>query len=633
MLTSLFTHREGSGSLTTWVRSSVAATVVAGCLASTVSLTAPVTAQAAPGVADFVPDTSLMYAEFELDQESAQFEKAAELLERANLTSLLDESQQTDLETGTTYLSVLADGKAGVFLSELPIEEGMTIEDLASDASDVGSDPEAVAEGDVPAGWTVVIVPTDAEQSFDMYSELVFSDADAEPDEIDYNGYTILSQPAADEYSEGVAIALVDDAIAIATTPDDIEPVIDTATGGSDPLSDDESYGEVRDALEEESLAFGYVNGPALLEAVNEQDPAIAEASPELEMSLTAHSGFVFWADDPGFRLDSIAFPAEGAELPPATSFEPTFVESLPDSSLVYAGGTDLGKTPGLDALALAIAQDAIGEDPLATPAADPEAYADEVFAEAEATIGFNLKTDVLDQLVGEWGIAGSVANVTSDEPDVEAVFVTEVDDAETVTEVTDSITEMISQQQDESFELTTRDVEGSEVTVISVPDSSPPMVIEFGVVNDQLVIGVNEGLDTFVEGADSPISESEGYQATFAELPTDVTGITYLNVQGMLPLIQDAIAATSSSALDADPACADYATQEEAQEAYDENFVDNYMLDADYDGEACEDFFAPATPEASPDGVSDVNVIAIGSVTVNDGDSAGSHTIILIGE
>lgn len=603
---------------------------------ATVSL--PASAQATSGVAAYIPSTALVSAEFELDPESAQVTLGAELLDRANLEALLQEEDEEGLEQGLTALSLVASGEAAVFLAELPLEENVTLEDLTSDSSDIVADPESALGGDVPQGWAVVLTPDDAESAIDLYSGLVFGDDAASVEESEYNGYTILSRPAADEFSEGAAIAQVDDAIAIATVPEDIEAVIDVATGDTESLADNDAYNEVRDALEEEVLNFGFVNGPALLEALVAQDPAATAALTEDVMaSFGAHQGFVFWADDPGFRLDTIAIPAEGEEIPAVEAFEPSFTGNVPDSSLLYIGGANLGENTSVNALALLIAQSAIGEDAFtaaATPVADPEAYAEEVFEEAEGLIGFNLKTELLDQLVGEWAMAGEVAELTSLEPDINAVFVTELDDDAVVADVVSNITNMIASQEDETISVSSRQVDGSDVTVIDLSEGGTPLVLEYGVVDGSLLIGINQGIDDFVDGPSSPLADSETFQDTFAELPSEVTSIAYIDVQGVLPLVEEAIALSSSSSLlDNDPACGEYDSQEEAQAAYDEDDFENFNLDLDWDGVACEDYFTTATPEAASTGVSDINVLSVGSVTFNDGDTMGSSTLIMIGE
>lgn len=612
-----------------------------GILASSLAMIAPAAAQTTTGVAEYIPDTALFSAEFELDQASEQVTLSAELLERANLGALLEEEDLAELESGLAAISIFASGEAAVFLTELPVDEGFSLDDITSDAADVTMDPESTLGGDVPQGWAVVVMPADSNSMFNLYSSAIFQDEMDTVEEVDYNGYTIMTQAPADEFDTGVSIALVDDAIAIASVPDDIETVIDTATGDIDPLSDSASYSDVRSALETDVLTFGYINGPALLDALVAQDPEVTAILPEdLTASFGAHQGFAFWADDPGFRLDTIALVAEGSDVPEATSFEPAFTGNVPDTSLIYVGGADLGQSPALNALALLFAQAIVSEDSFgaATPVVDvvdAEAQADEIFAEAESVLSFNLKTDVLDQLVGEWAMAASVADISNLQPEISAVYVTEVDDAETVSGVVSTITNMIASQTDDSFTLTSRQVNGADVTVIDLSESGTPLVLEFGVVDDQLIIGVNEGIDSFVGDQSNALGDDATFQDTFAELPGDgITSISYLNVQSLLPIVEDAIALSSgSSTLDADPACGEFDTQAEAQAAYDEDEFENFNLDLDFDSEACEDFFSPATPVAGTTGIGEVNVLSVGSVTFSDADMTGSSTIILIGD
>jgi len=619
------------------VRLMVSLLLLAGFFASNVAMLAPASAQAASAAADYIPATALFSAEFELDAESDQVAKGAELLERANLSALLEGEDLEELESGLFALSLFATGEAAVFLTELPVDEDLTLDDVTSDAADVTMDPESALGGDVPQGWAVVLVPEDAAASFELYSSVVFQDETIEIEESEYNGYTIMTQAPVDEFSQGASIALVDDAIAIASVPEDLETVIDTATGDNEALSANNSYLDVRGALETDVLNFGYVNGPALLDALVAQDPEVTASLPEdLTVSLGSHQGYVFWADDPGFRLDTIALPAEGSDVPEASAFEPAFTQNVPDSSLVYIGGSNLGQSPSLNALALLFAQEIVSGDALtgATPVVDAEAQAEEIFAEAEGLLGFNLKTDLLDQLVGEWAMAGSVANITDLEPTISAVFVTEIDDDETVTGVVETITNLIVSQSDDTFTLTSRQVNGSDVTVVDMSESGTPLVLEFGVIDEGLVIGVNEGIDDFVSAQSNALADDQTFTDTFAELPTEVTSISYLSVQNLLPLVEDAIAlSSSSSTLDADPACGEFDTQADAQAAYDEDDFENFNLDLDYDGEACEDFFSGATPEAGVPGIGEINILSVGSVTFNDGETVGSSTIILIGE
>jgi hypothetical protein len=185
-----------------------------------------------------------------------------------------------------------------------------------------------------------------------------------------------------------------------------------------------------------------------------------------------------------------------------------------------------------------------------------------------------------------------------------------------------------------ESEEVASRDLaDGTSVYQIDASDDAFPMVIEFGVIGDQLVIGLNNGIDNYVDGPAEPLSENENYQAVFSNLPTDVTGASFINVPQILPILDSFATSMSSSTPDNDPACAEYGSQEEAQEAYDEDF--NFDLDLDFDGEACEDFFAPAgSPEASPASPSEsINILGVGAVTFDADGDIGQSLLIAIGE
>ncbi|MDQ3539436.1 MAG: DUF3352 domain-containing protein, partial [Chloroflexota bacterium] len=354
--------------------------------------------------------------------------------------------------------------------------------------------------------------------------------------------------------------------------------------------------------------------------------------------SLDAYSAFAFWADEPGFRLDTLAVPAEGQALPEVETLDPAFPDSIDGDSLFYAGGSNLGQDPIINALALAFAQELVGMNAGATPVAaqDPEDYADEVFAEAEATLGFNIKSDFLDHMVGEWGIAVGAEDVLSPEPVVNGIFASNVDDATAVGDVVNKLTAIAESASGEEFEISSREVNGSSVTTIDVSDAGLPLVIEFGVVGEQFLIGVNEGLDSFVNGPDSSLADNETFQASLDTLPADFSAVSFVNLELIVPLVEETVAGTTSTNVaDADPACEEFTTQEEAQAAYNADNFENFALDQDFDGTACEDFFGgdAATPEATPAIADSINVLSIGTVLFQADGLSGTSTIILIGE
>lgn len=613
--------------------------------ASLVTLTPsnPAFAQdAAGGTAAYAPETSLLYANLELDQDSSQWDLAAELTERAGVTDLIPHQDLAEIEDGLAEIGEVADGEAGLILATLPESGDFSIDSVGSDASAIATDPQAVTEGDVPEGWSIVIRTSDPQALYDTLRDSVLGADDGEsaaPDSVDYEGYTIEFVESMDEFGTGSAIALIDDVVVISTRPDDIEPIIDTATGAVAPLSELATYADLRERLADEVLSFGFINGPEILSGVEAQDPeALAGVPEELIASLNAYSAFAFWADQPGFRLDTLALPAEGQELPQAETFDPAFPDSIDGDSLLYAGSTNLGQNPAINALALAFAQELVGMDAGATPVTtpDPEAYADEVFAEAEETLGFNIKSDFLDHMVGEWGVSLSAREILSPEPVINGIFASNVDDATAVGDVVNKLTAIAEAGSGEDFEISSREVNGSSVTTIDVSAAGLPLVIEFGVVGDQFLIGVNEGIDSFVNGPDSSLADNQTFQATLDALPADFSSVSFVNLELLVPLVEDTLAATTSTNVpDADPACEAFATQEEAQAAYDADSFENFALDQNFDGTACEDFFADdaATPEATPAVADSINVLSIGTVMFQADGVSGSSTIILIEE
>jgi hypothetical protein len=99
----------------------------------------------------------------------------------------------------------------------------------------------------------------------------------------------------------------------------------------------------------------------------------------------------------------------------------------------------------------------------------------------------------------------------------------------------------------------------------------------------------------------------------------------------------------------DASESCGDYATQEEAQAAYDAAESGTFDLDQDFDGEVCEDFFATAETEsgtdeategedgdAAADALADVDYSAVKAfavVSYSDGELQRSSSILYITE
>src|SRR5699024_7714637 len=128
---------------------------------------------------------------------------------------------------------------------------------------------------------------------------------------------------------------------------------------------------------------------------------------------------------DAGFRMDTVSIPAEGGELPNTSVFDPAFPDKFPADALYFMDGSDLAGTGVFDIVGFAL-QAAFSEDEVnyssqgATSTPSPMSATptvDEAYDQLSAMLGFNLKTDLFDQLNGEYGMYVNAADVMSDAP------------------------------------------------------------------------------------------------------------------------------------------------------------------------------------------------------------------------
>jgi hypothetical protein len=587
--------------------------------------------------ATVTPADALVYTSINLDTKSSQFTLAADLLKRAGLTQEVDSATSMSASEQEA-IDAVTGGYAAFVLTSLSPEILDSLDTAPADLTTAASDPTALAEGGVPSGFAVILQSPDPDAAMAELMKDIESSSDAGTAKVvkdTYEGVEITSVPATSSDEPGTAIARVGDFVVLATLPEDIHPIIDTQKGTAKSLADSDELSSVKDELNAEWLAFGLVNGPGMLDAIEAAGTSTADEIPaSTKAQLEAVTGFVFWADQPGFRMDTISIASEQAATPVATpAVKGDLASKVPADSLIFANGMNINQYGVLDAIGLVFAQALVGSDmSMATPTSmgDQEAA---IYAQAASVLGFNLKTDFIDQLEGEYGFALSASDLTSGSPKVDAIFVTDTVNAQKVTDVASKISFILAAAIDGDM-MSSREVGGSTVTTLNLGDASTPLKVEYGVVDGQLLIGVNDGIDTYVSGPANPLSDSPLYMDTLAQLPGDPTGISFVNLEQIVPLVAEAESALGgASSVDASPDCAKFATQAEAQAAYDEDSFTNFDLDQDFDGKACEDFFVSATAEASPTAAPMSGLRSVGMVSYEKDGHQATSTIILIVE
>ncbi|MEA2582997.1 MAG: hypothetical protein QOF33_1082 [Thermomicrobiales bacterium] len=613
-------------------------------------------AQAAtPVTASVTPESALIYIAIDLDTQSPQYQKATELLQRVGVDTSVEDlagdissSMTGGNTTEASELQAFLGGEVGVAVFDFGDMSSLS-GDLGSEGDETGDDTPAA----VPAPSTAIIVSAPDPDAAFAAAENAFqqdaTDQGATVSEDSYEGVLIKSVPG-DVTSDttGSSLARVGDFVVIGTTPADIEPIVDTQSGKTPALADGAEFKSVSAELNADWIVFGHINGTELADQLSSATEASGVNVSTIELAqLQADSGFVVWADDPGFRIDSITMPATGGNVTQAANFDAQLPTKIPGDALFFTDGAELGKSGFLDTIFLALLTSmtgSVGTD-IATP--DPsksaEQIAQEQFAQLELLLGFNLKTDFIDQMIGEWGMAAwgidSSLMSSQDTSGVRFLLVSDVQTPETVSNAATKLSTLIQTSLAGQGTLSTKAVGQDQVNVLTMESTTggAPTTIEYGIVGGQFIISVNDAVSDYVSGVDSALADNPNYQAALAELPAEHNGIFYLDVATVVQLVQEAIAAFSAGmeTTDASEKCAEYSTQEAAQEAFDADQATNWELDQDFDGEACEDYFNPSSAEPIPSPASDqyAALKTFASVTFERDGMSGVSALLLIQE
>ncbi|MCC6315045.1 MAG: DUF3352 domain-containing protein [Thermomicrobiales bacterium] len=590
-----------------------ASLVIGGSLTALFAPAASAQAEAFSTAAS-APGDALAYVQIPLDESSAQWTQAKTLLDRAGLLTSLEEA--TGNELNELPLDAFLGGEAAIVITQDAIQHALEANPMAagdSMAALLEETPETDATTTVgeAQGWAVVLDARAPDTSFAGITMAIQDQArkaGVEPGQTEYSGVTITSAPAAPSGDEDnsddipLAVARIDGHVLIASQPADLEPLIDAAQGTTPALTSLDSFGQVQAALPGEHLLFGFINGPAAALAQS----SLAEAGlPMYAAGPEAYSGFSISADQPGFRMETVEIGANGETLPAGQpNFSPTLPAKTPADALFFLDGSNLAATKVLDNIGAALigmAMGQMGAAPTPAPGQSPDAFVAAQYQQLATLFGVNLQTDLLQQLTGEFALwVGG-----TDPSTVAGLFVSGVTDPATVANALSQLNLLIQGAGGGDSSVTTRTVDGSTVSVVETGPGAP--AIEYGVVGDELLLGVGAAIDEHTLGPAQSLADDAQYQAAMGTLPAEYNGSLYVNLAKIVPLataMATAETAESSGAVqasleDASPNCANYATQEEAQAAYDANEEGTFDLDQDFNGIVCEGHFgSPAALE-----------------------------------
>ena len=479
-----------------------------------------------------------LYAEIKLDPENPELQELDDLLLRLGSEESLIDAIEQSAEDAAGGVDITNAEVAFVMLpSALEIAAG-------TDAPSLGdlTDPDSVADelaqtgsGVSSEGIAFVIRPPDVAAFEAQVGEVTGPGADTEA----YLGYEIVNYEEDDGDSSYYVV--IGDFFVYATTADDAKLFVDASLDGGESLASVDEFVAASDALPAERIAFAYANGELFMDAAAEaEDPMVSPVIDEMFPQYRAHIGATLGAEADGISFESVMIPVDGSSVEPrGTSDALTYADQMPADTVVYTSGHDLGETLVLRGLGLALV---VGfgsltaesfDDTEATPV---PMTVDQMYDAVAQFLGFNLKTDFLDQLTGPYafGVWGLDAQ---DPAAVSAVVVSGADDPVVLEDTIGSISFLIQAAGSGEVSVVSRTVGDDTVNNVTFDADGTTMSIDFGVVGDEFMLGLGDGVDTLLLGPDGSLADSPTYMEALAHLPADYESIQYFDVAALAEL------------------------------------------------------------------------------------------------
>jgi len=566
---------------------------------------------AALSTASATPADVQLFVALGTDATDSQTLKAQELLGRAGLpvsTDVLSTTVGSVTETDTESLETVSnfvEGEVAIGVRGLNLDELSGLSDVSLDDGLDQSSLEDAGFG-APTGIAIVVTASNMAESVaaiegEFRQEALEAGATVEESEVE--GARVLSVGVgAGIEGAGNVMAIVEDAIILSGAVEDVTPYILASNGSIPALANDPDFVTTMNSLPAEALVAGFA--PAVSDADYEATEALLqEAGFALSLQLLFEqggaTGFAISAADEGFRVDTVQLQATGGQATPVAvpdEVDLTLAERVPEDSVVFMNGAGLGDSIAFRLIeqvlvaVLGVFSGSTEPAPVIT-----QQYLDQQYDGLEMLFGFNVQTDFIRQLQGEYGFALTHIDV-SDPSNIQAVLVSEVDDPLVVTDALRSLGGFVQAASEGQASISTVTVGDSTVNQITVQAEGSEIVVQYGVVNDELVLSIGNALVEYVLGTSPTLVDNPGYQEALGYLPAEHDSIYYVGIPALIELgssmAEGVSADVDSGIVDSSDRCVEFVDQAAAQQAYDDDPVTNFDLDLDFDGVACDDFF-----------------------------------------
>jgi hypothetical protein len=523
----------------TSTRRRIANGVLAIALVVPALMTAVVPASHAQGdallsVSTVAPADTVFYAEALLDSSSEQLVLLDEiLLKLGSESSLIDEIEQATAENDGVSL----DGSE-IALAVLPsaLEAASAASDVVSEVSssgDVDMADEAATDLASTASDQGILLIFNSPEVDELEADALES-AGPSADREEYLGIEIVSD------GEESWFARIDDFFVVGPALDDVKSAIDASTDGGSSLAGVDEFREASDLLPATRFAYAFANGPVVLEnlpAEMGEDPMFAEIFGETVESYNGFMGLTVAADEAGIRVETVTIPMIAVPAVTTPAGDLTMADRMPSNTVIFANGQDLGQTTLMNGVGILIVTalgtltaEPMDNEPIASPV---PMTIDEMYESLAQLFGFNLKTEFIDQLVGEYGFG--VWGVDNGDPtEIGAVLVSGADDAELLGDTVSSVSFLIQAGGQGELNVTSRPIEGGPINNVHFNAEGVPVSIDFGVVGDEFILGLNDGADMVTSGPTDSLSDSPVYQNAMSLLPEEHASIYFVNVAAL---------------------------------------------------------------------------------------------------
>ncbi len=363
----------------------------------------------------------------------------------------------------------------------------------------------------------------------------------------------VLRDPTVNPADSG-ALALVafsGDYIFLGTSYASLLPYIEATQDSRPTLDDSADLQRLNAALPADRLLFGYADVPLLQASTGSLEISGVEVSSiDTPFGPTA---FTIASDDAGLRLESVSIPLTAvADLSETSGENPDFASRVPDSTLALLAGQDLGQSwvmQQLQKVLLTTLAGAMGAGDIDLSDFD---IADQ-FGFLAMLTGVNFKTDLIDQLQGNYGAALFTLD-TEDPLKSSAVIASDLGDSDQVSVAVTSLGPLIQSSGAGMASVTTASIDGQTVNNVTITSDSLSATVQYGVVDDQLMVGLGDGIETIAVPSATNLESSAAYQAALAELPANYDGVLYVDTQAiaqkLAPLLLESLADGSSNAI-----------------------------------------------------------------------------------